>query len=198
MGLFSKNYKRETDESLMQMLGKGDKSAFNELYSRYASALSSYFCRRLKYDKEKGADFMHDLFAKIIERPEMFDPTRTFKTWLYSIANNMCINEYKKMAVRANTQNGLDSSYAVTSHESPISELLHQKNFGSALKEALEEMDDKHSEIFELRFFQELSIKEIAEVMELNEGTVKSRIFYSIKKLALDLQVFDPKYNDEL
>lgn len=196
MGLFSKNYTRESDESLMQMLGKGDKSAFDELYSRYANPLCSYFTRRLKYDREKGADFVHDLFAKIIERPEMFDVSRAFKTWMYSIANNMCINEYKKMAVRSSTQNGLDESYSVKSQDIGVNDQVHQEDFSHALQLALKGMDNKHSEIFELRFLQELSIKEIAEVMDLNEGTVKSRIFYSIKKLSTELEVFHPKYND--
>jgi RNA polymerase sigma-70 factor (ECF subfamily) len=195
MGLFSTNYKKETDESLMQMLSKGDRKAFDELYGRYAGPLCSYFTRRLKYDREKGADFVHDLFAKIIQRPEMFDVTRTFKTWVYSIANNMCINEYKKMAVRSNTHNGLDESYAIRSADTPVTETLHRSYFGDALKVALNELDEKHAVVFELRFMQELSIKEIAEIMDLNEGTVKSRVFYTLKKLSAELSVFDPKLN---
>jgi RNA polymerase sigma-70 factor, ECF subfamily len=195
MGLFSTNYKKESDESLMQMLSKGDRKAFDELYGRYAGPLCSYFTRRLKYDREKGADFVHDLFAKIIQRPDMFDISRTFKTWVYSIANNMCINEYKKMAVRSNTHNGLDDSYAIHSGDVSVAETLHRNYFGDALKMALKDMDVKHSEVFELRFMQELSIKEIAEIMDLNEGTVKSRVFYALKKLSTELSVFNPKLN---
>src|SRR5690554_7300909 len=73
-------------------MSKGDERAFDEIYQRYGSKLAAYFTRKLKHDKEKGEDFMHDLFAKLIDRPELFDPNRSFKTWVYSVANNMCIN----------------------------------------------------------------------------------------------------------
>ncbi|MFM7467028.1 MAG: RNA polymerase sigma factor, partial [Crocinitomicaceae bacterium] len=55
-----------------------------------------------------------------------------------------------------------------------------------------EQLDDKHKEVFVLRHFEGLSMKEIGEVMELNEGTVKSRLFYATKQLAEQLKVFNP------
>src|SRR5690554_716463 len=103
MKIFGVKYKKQSDEQLVKLMSKGDERAFDEIYQRYGSKLAAYFTRKLKHDKEKGEDFMHDLFAKLIDRPELFDPTRSFKTWIYSVANNMCINEYKKMAVRSNT-----------------------------------------------------------------------------------------------
>jgi len=198
MGLFRANYKKASDEELMLFLGKGDKRAFDELYMRYADNLCYFFMRKLKHDREKGEDFVHDIFAKLIARPELFDVTRSFKTWVYSVANNMCKNEYKKMEVRANTSNGLDSSYNVSLDELSATDLLHNAQFKEALTRSLEEMDIKHKEVFELRFFQELSIKEIAEVMELNDGTVKSRLFYATKRLAETLEVFNPNLNREI
>jgi RNA polymerase sigma-70 factor (ECF subfamily) len=198
MGLFRVNYKKTSDEDLMLCLGKGDKRAFDELYMRYADSLCYFFMRKLKHDREKGEDFVHDIFAKLIERPELFDVTRSFKTWVYSVANNMCKNEYKKMAVRSNTSNGLDSSYNVSISDLSASDLMHNEQFKEALAHSLGEMDEKHKEVFELRFFQELSIKEIAEVMEINDGTVKSRLFYATKRLAESLEVFNPNLNREV
>lgn len=198
MGLFRTNYKKNSDEELMLYLGKGDKRAFDELYLRYADNLCYYFMRKLKHDREKGEDFVHDIFAKLIERPELFDVTRTFKTWIYSVANNMCKNEYKKMEVRSNTSNGLDSSYNVSMNELSATEVMHNEQFKEALAHSLNQMDEKHKEVFELRFFQELSIKEIAEVMEINDGTVKSRLFYATKRLSESLAIFDPNLNREV
>jgi RNA polymerase sigma-70 factor (ECF subfamily) len=59
-------------------------------------------------------------------------------------------------------------------------------------------MDEKHREVFALRHLEGLSMKEIAEVMEINEGTVKSRLFYATQKIAQQLKEFDPRYESQL
>ena len=192
MRIFRVNYKKQTDEQLVRLMGKGDERAFDEVYQRYGAKLAYYFTRKLKHDKEKGEDFMHDLFAKLIDRPELFDPNRSFKTWIYSVANNMCINEYKKMAVRSNTNNGISSDLQVSSNSQPIEEQLNEKNFSSDLEKAMAKLEEKHREVFVMRHIDGLSVKEVAEIMDINEGTVKSRLFYATKKIAGVLQVYNP------
>jgi RNA polymerase sigma-70 factor (ECF subfamily) len=59
----------------------------------------------------------------------------------------------------------------------------------------LEALDQKHSEAFKLRHIEGLSIKEIAQVLEISEGTVKSRLFYATKYLAASLKDFNPVMN---
>ena len=103
MRLIKPRYQEMTDESLMIAVSKGDQRAFDEIYQRYSSPLLGFFIRMLWKDREKAEDFVHDIFAKIIRKPELFDPKRSFKTWVYSVANNMCKNEYKKQEVRKNT-----------------------------------------------------------------------------------------------
>ena len=181
-----------TDEALMQAIARGDKRAFDELYARYASPLLSYFVRMLWKDREKAEDFVHDLFAKIIQKPEYFDSTRTFKTWVYSVANNMCKNEYKKQEVRRNTSNGLDEHYRVADAKSSVVEQVQDAQFKEVFEQKINELDEKHREAFQLRHIEGLSIKEIAEALAINEGTVKSRVFYATKYLAEGLKAFHP------
>ena len=114
MRLLKPQHTTMSDEDLMIAISKGDKRAFDEIYERYSGPLMGYFMRMLWRDREKAEDFVHDLFAKIIRKPELFDPSRKFKTWVFSVANNMCKNEYKKQEVRKNTSNGLDHTYAVS------------------------------------------------------------------------------------
>ena len=192
MGIFRVNYKKQNDEQLMRLMNKGDERAFDEVYQRYGSKLAYYFTRKLKHDKEKGEDFMHDLFAKLIDRPELFDPNRCFKIWIYSVANNMCINEYKKMAVRSNTNNGISMDLQVASNSQPIEEQLNEKNFSTDLEKAMAKLEEKHREVFVMRHIDRLSVKEVAAIIEINEGTVKSRLFYATKKVAGFLQVYNP------
>lgn len=182
-----------SDEQLMTYLGSGDKLAFDELYLRYAKIMCAYFKRLLWNDQEKAEDFVHDLFTKIIHRPELFDTTRSFKTWVYSVACNMCKNEYKKQEIRKNTSNGLDSSYPVSDPNKNTESEVHHQLFKQAFDQKITQLDLKHREVFELRHFDGLSIKEIAEVMEINEGTIKSRLFYATKYLAEGLKEYQPE-----
>ena len=177
-------YPKESDERLMRFLIRGDKKAFDEIYRRYAGPLKGYFKRMLWRDDEKAEDFVHDLFAKIIRKPDAFDTKRSFKTWVYTIACNMCKNEYKKQEVRKNTSIGFDQHYNISDEKTNLIKEIEFNQFGEAFSEKLNELDAKHKEVFTLRHVEGLSIKEIAQIAQINEGTVKSRIFYATKQLA--------------
>ncbi len=193
MKIFRKEYKTMTDEQLVIAMAGGDKQAFDHLYNRYANALIAYFMRMLWRDREKAEDFLHDLFTKLIHRPELFDTNRSFKTWVYSVASNMCKNEYKKQEIRKNTSNGLDSSYNVSDHTKNTMIEAHHAHFKERFTEQLGELDVKHREVFEMRHFDGFSMKEIADALEISEGTVKSRLFYATKYLAQGLKEFSPE-----
>lgn len=195
MRLIKPQYRSLSDEELMIAIRKGDQRAFNEIYERYSGPLLGYFIRMLWKDREKAEDFVHDIFAKIIKKPELFDPERKFKTWIYSVANNMCKNEYKKQEVRKNTTNGLDEFYAVSDENSNVFSEVQDVFFRSEFEESMNALDEKHSEVFKLRHMDGLSIKEIAEVLEISDGTVKSRLFYATKYLAESLKEFNPIIN---
>lgn len=193
MKLIRKEYQSMTDEQLVIAMAGGDKQAFDHLYNRYANPLISYFMRMMWRDREKAEDFLHDLFTKLIHRPELFDTNRSFKTWVYSVANNMCKNEYKKQEIRKNTSNGLDSSYNVKDHNKNVMSEVHHSHFKERFNEQLRELDVKHREVFEMRHFDGLSMKEIADALEISEGTVKSRLFYATRYLAQGLKEFSPE-----
>ena len=175
------------------MLGKGDKRAFDEVYKRYSQPLFGYFMKLLARDNEKCEDMVHDLFAKIIRKHEYFDTRRSFRTWVYSVASNMCKNEYKRMAVRKSVKADLEPAEFLKSNDDTL-KTVHEKGFSERLQVQLEEMDEKHKSVFVLRHFDGFSMKEIAETLEINEGTVKSRLFYATKALASALKEFNPIY----
>ena len=70
---------------------------------------------------------------------------------------------------------------------------LDQQSFTTALADEVTRLSDTHQEVFRLRYQEELPIREISEIVGCSEGTVKSRLFYSLRKLAGRLQAFDPK-----
>jgi RNA polymerase sigma factor (sigma-70 family) len=193
MGWFSITYSEQTDEKLVELFSKGDKRAFDELYDRYIGVLTRYFRKMLWNDSEKAEDLSHDFFAKLINKTELFDTSRNFKTWMFSVANNTCKNEYKKHEVRRPIVQGYDTAYNVGDGAPSVVDEVSDTFFGEAFDIAINEMDEKHKSVFCLRHFEDLSMKEIAETLEMNEGTVKSRLFYATKQLAQALKEFDPK-----
>jgi RNA polymerase sigma-70 factor (ECF subfamily) len=185
-------YKEDSDELLMTEVIKGNDRAFSEIYDRYSKMMLNYFFKMLWQDREKAEDFMQELFTKIIHKPELFNVNKSFKTWIFSIAHNMCKNEYRKQEVRKGTSNNLNENIAVAHNEMAPDERHDIGVFNDRLKEELTALSQNHRTTFILRFKQDMSIKEIAEVMDTSEGTVKSRIFYALKKLNESLQEFKP------
>ena len=133
----------------------------------------------LAQDKELAKDFVQEIFIKIINKPHLFDPKMKFSTWIFSIANNMCKNEYRRQDVRKNTIsyenpdciNGDECSN--TDHE-PIVKVIFDQ---------LESFDETHKSAFLLKYREGFSVEEISEILELPVGTIKSRLFYTRKKL---------------
>ena len=84
----------------------------------------------------------------------------------------------------------MEQFYSLSS-DANVEKEVHERQFRDALTEALMKLDTKHRQVFVLKHMDGLSIKEIAEITEANEGTVKSRLFYAIKKLADTLHMFE-------
>jgi|JI9StandDraft_1071089.scaffolds.fasta_scaffold35668_3 RNA polymerase sigma-70 factor (ECF subfamily) len=190
MALYKHPYEKEHDEELMLLVAQKDQKAFEVLYDRYSRLMYNYFHRMLWKDREKARDFTQELFAKLIQKPHLYDASRPFKTWIYSIAHNMCKNEYAKIEVRKVAHADLKrDDHAVSGLEAQKE--MDRSQFMSKLGEALAALDEVKRQTFELRFTQELSIIEISEIMQVSEGTVKSRLFYLLKELNKTLKVFE-------
>ncbi len=190
MALFGREYGKLGDERLMELVVRGDERAFAALYDRYERRLLGYFQRMLWNDREKAQDFLQDLFTKLAHNPASYDPARPFQTWLFSVANNMCKNAYRhEEVVRAaaiHLRNGTDREEAT--HGVGVD----RERFRDRLTEELDKLDPDHKATFVMRFHEDMAIKEIAAAFTCSEGTVKSRLFYTLKKLAERMKEFDP------
>lgn len=186
---FQPKYKSLTDEELAKRSASGDERAFEVLYERFSKPLLRYFMKMLRNDRDFAEDQVQDLFMKLINKPESFDASRSFKTWIFSVAHNQCKNVYRHEAV----VEAASSTIALDLRESELSfsEKKHDFNaFQDALAHVLNELDVDRRTTFLLRYEQELSIKEISECMQCSEGTVKSRLFYTLKILSERLGAF--------
>lgn len=172
----------------MEYISKGNEKAFEELYQRYADKLYRYFYRMLNRNEAKANDFTQDLFMKVIEKPHYFDPKRRFSTWIYTVAGNMCKNEYRRLSKFTMTHEVPDIE--LTENLDYFKDNFDKRLFDQYLQRALNELGDIPRQCFVLRYQEEKSIKEISEIMGCPEGTVKSRLYYTIRKLAEKLKVF--------
>jgi len=187
-------YSLMTDQDLMLYLKQGEALAFDELYLRYSKRLLGYFIRMLNFDKEKAQDSLHDVFLKVIEKPELFDRTKSFKTWIYAIAYNTCKNHYKHAGVVKQAHDELKSTEDVLDEKFFITTVARMDalEFKKALNDVLSVMSEDKRTTFILRYQEDNSIAEIADIMECSEGTVKSRIHYTIKTLSEKLKIYNP------
>jgi RNA polymerase sigma-70 factor (ECF subfamily) len=183
---FKKSMTGLSDEELINKASGGSERALQEIYHRYATPLLRYFYRMLWQDKKKAEDFSHDLFIKIMESSSRFDTSKKFSTWIYSVAHNMCKNEYRKQAFRRTLQLPMNSVYT----SEAITSTLDHTSFQKRLEDILVQEGDEARTIFILRHELDMTFAEIGEVVGCPEGTVKSRLFYLKKKLAQSLDPY--------
>lgn len=182
------NYAALSDEKLMLYIADGKGEAFNEIYHRYGDKLFKYFLKLLDSNK-LAEDFTQDLFIKVMESADSFDHQKKFSSWLYCIANNMCRNEWRNSSNRAAIlgQIKIEEPY---NHQ--YNQHLDKKVLRNKLHEEIHKMDEEDRLMISMRYEQELSIKEISVIIDIPEGTVKSRLFYLMKKLNLKLKAYSP------
>lgn len=186
-----KDFNTFSDESLMLHVANGNSEAFNELYKRYGAKLYRYFYRLLNNNQSKAEDFTQDLFVKVMQSSKIFNTQQKLSTWLYTIANNMCRNEWRNQSNRNAIINSLE--FESVEHQNYNQKLDH-KLLLKLVEEEIQKLPEIDQTLIAMRYQQELSIQEIAIIMEIPEGTVKSKLFYIMKKLSLKLGVYAPNH----
>lgn len=182
-----------TDEQLVSALNDGNIGAFNELYQRYCHRLLYYFYRMMGNSNEKAQDFLQDIFMKLIDKAQTFDTSRKFSTWIFSIAHNMCKNEYRRLEIRNNSPIDNFHETLITEEELEIdAQNLDLECFMTDLFMELNNFDEIHKTVFLLHYREGFSLKDIGQTLDISEGTVKSRLFYTRKRLAEKLLKYNP------
>ncbi|MEM6831454.1 MAG: RNA polymerase sigma factor [Bacteroidota bacterium] len=185
MSILFNRYRKKTDEELMVLVKRRDHHAFSTLYKRYANRLNAFFFRMLWSDRELSEDFVHDLFARIISKPELYNEAYEVKPWLFRIAANMCKNAYRKRRLEEAFRAANEWEEASAS---PGMEKMDEVILTDQIYAVLDGMEEERKTLFLLRYQQELSIEAISKMLKLSEGTVKSRLFYTREKIKATLK----------
>ena len=157
-----------SDDELMQRVSsKDDDRAFGELYHRHSRRLMGFFFRQVERDEALAADLVQDAFVRVWTARDKFTGT-SFRTWLFTIAFNLLKNHYR----HAEHQKQFElfvAQHQTVIEDSKFIETLDDKAFDLALRQELERMSPDGRLLFSLRFEEELSVPQIAEVMEIPE-----------------------------
>ena len=179
-----------SDEELMARAAAGNDRAFEELYHRYARRLKGFFFLQLGGDEKLAADATHDVFLRAYEARSRYQEGRSVSTWLFTIAYNICRNHYRSNAYEAQLLATLD---AEPISEQQIEVQLDQATLDQALAQVLAELPAPLHQLFSLHYQEELSIPQVAEIVGIPEGTVKSRLHKTLNIIRKKLKKYENK-----
>ena len=182
--------RHQSDEQLMARAAAGSDTAFEELYRRYARRLKGFFFMQLGGDEELAADSMHDVFLRAYEARTRYQEGSNFRTWIFAIAYNICKNHYRSNAYEAQLLASLD---AEPISEGQIEVEMDAAVLDEALQQVLSELPAPLHQIFSLHYQEELTIPQVAEIMGIPAGTVKSRLHKTMTIIRKKLKQYEDK-----
>ena len=169
-----------TDAELMQRIGRGEHKAFDTLYYRYSRRLGGFFLRMLAYDTAKAEDMVQELFARVWTHRNEYRSTQPFATWLYTMAYNLCKNEYRHEAV---CQAYIEQCQQREEPTEELSEAMERDELRQRLRQVVQSLPTAQHDAFLLHYDEELTIPEVAHIIGCPEGTVKSRLYTALESV---------------
>lgn len=178
-----------TDEkALIQQILDGDQEAFAQLVTAYEKQVYN-LCLRMSGNPEDARDLAQEAFLKAWRGLQFYKSESSFSTWLYRLTTNVCIDFLRQKKRRPTVSLTQDDDWEdgqeldiPDAAPTPEERLLHQET-GQAVRQAMEQLDDDFRLVLTLRVVEDLSYEEIAQVLDLNPGTVKSRLARARGKL---------------
>jgi RNA polymerase sigma factor (sigma-70 family) len=157
-----------SDEQLMVAFSRGSTDSFGELFSRYKQPMFGFFRRRLR-DPGQAEELTQETFLAILRASSHYEPSATFRTYLYAIGFNILRAHRRKTAFRA--------MFHGTEGEDREPVVRNTMDADLWLRDAVNRLERLDREILLLREFEQLSYAEIAELLRLPLNTVRSRLF---------------------
>ena len=183
-------YLSDPDNQLMQRAGLGEIAAFNQLVQKHQGTVTGIIYRYTGNHNEVE-DLAQDIFLKIYKAANSYVPRAQFKTWLYKVVANHCLNFFRSQKRKAFITS-LDQSSSeeynphiqrTDSQKEQPEIILQQQELHTALKSALSELPERQRMAIILHRFEGLSYKEIATIMGSSLSAVKSLIFRAMNNL---------------
>ena len=176
-----------TDEQAMwRVQTQDDERAFAQLVQRWEGPIQR-LCTRMVGDSHRGEDLAQEAFARVFAKRKEWQPSGKFSTWLWRIALNLCYDELRRKNRRAEASLDDDGGEAfvealVAREPTPDTSMVEQER-GEMVRQALMRLSEAYRSVLVMRHYQDLKFREIAEVLDVPEGTVKSRMAEALTQM---------------
>ncbi len=188
-----------TDEHLVERTQSGDARAFDELVVRFSPRLYGLIYN-MTSSHEDTNDLLQEVFAKAYRSIRGFQGKSSFYTWMHTIAVNMTINFLKKRNRRKtmsldDVDNGIlnDPDFIAATSNGDPSHSANLSELQKKLNESMLKLSHEHRAVVTMFDIQGMPHADIAKILKVSEGTVRSRLFYAHKQLQNHLQEFIKK-----
>ncbi len=175
----------QTDEQLARRVQRGHTSDLAMLVQRHHNPLLGFLYRLTSGDRSLAEDLTQETFLRALRSIQQYQSSRRFKPWLYAIAVNVARDHFKRA----------DTRYAVTLTDEEFTSLADPIELDESIADdsqrvavAIRALPVHQREALILRYYQDLSLAEIAEVLAIPIGTVKSRLSLGLRQLRLWLK----------
>lgn len=176
-----------SDEQLVALTVKGDVSAFNEIVARWENRLYSFVYRYLG-DPEEAKDITQESFVRAYSHLDGFRGQSKFSSWLYQIALNLCRSKLRRQKARpmVSIDDRADENplWAVADERPTPADATLEQERAVAVREALAQLPEAQRTVIILKEYNGLKFREIAEILDTPESTVKSRLYHGLESLA--------------
>jgi len=159
----------------MERVQAGDTEALATLIDRYRGPLYAFLWRRAG---EGADDLFQESWIRVSRARDRFDRNRRFSTWLFQIANNLCRDRWRRQGTRRRALDALGSELHATGADVAAAPALPPDR---GVLRKLDALPDRLREVLILRHYHELGEAEIAEVLGIPRGTVKSRLHAAVR-----------------
>ena len=167
----------KTDLELIQDVKSGNQRSFEELVLRHQRFLIKVVVRMTR-DLDAAEDVVQETFIKAYKRLQLFEGRASFRSWLYQIALNTARNRFRKYARETVGTEGMDVAV-----EGEIEQHMNQLDVRGLLQKEIERLPDRQRTALTLRVYDDLSFKEIAEIMDCPYDTAKANYRHALLKL---------------
>jgi len=163
-----------SDEDLMVRVQAGDSQALATLVGRWRGPLYAFLWRRAG---DGADDLFQESWIRVARARDRFDTSKRFSTWLFQIANNLCRDRWRRLDARRRALNALREESLAGDGSAPPPALPEDRR----LERRLAELPERLREVLVLRYYQDLGEAEIADVLGIPRGTVKSRLHAAVR-----------------
>jgi RNA polymerase sigma-70 factor (ECF subfamily) len=170
-----------TDKEIINLILEGDRNLYRKIVERYQTMVFR-ICIGFLHNKDEADDLTQDVFIQAYASLSGFKGNSSFSTWLYRIALNACLNRTRKMKfnfIRIGENNMSESkeiNIPAPTHEEP-DQVLMKKEQQEIFQKALDGLKENQRTAIILSKYDDLSQREIAEIMNISEGNVESLLF---------------------